>query len=255
MSTPRQSQRWRGESCAWSPKPTDTSGLVTTVSPETGALASRAMQRRVCVVGVGLSDGPKTPEMSATMLEAQSFRRALDDAGCEKRDIDGLASAGYGGMHEVMLAEYLGTHAAMDGIDERRRLELRVPHDARVPRHPERRRRHGRDRVRQQPAVGIGPHTRHGRRRRGRPGRHGDAAADGLRVPDRAHARRRVRDGGAAAHARLRHHARAARVDRGADTRARSPQSPRDVPRSDHRRRRARRRSSSPIRCTSSTAA
>src|SRR6476660_6299004 len=46
--------------------------------------------------------------MSAVMLEAQSFRRALDDAGCEKRDIDGLASAGYGGMHEVMLAEYLG---------------------------------------------------------------------------------------------------------------------------------------------------
>jgi acetyl-CoA acetyltransferase len=66
------------------------------------------MQRRVCVVGVGLSDGPKTPEMSATMLEAQSFRRALDDAGCDKRDVDGLASAGYGGMHEVMLAEYLG---------------------------------------------------------------------------------------------------------------------------------------------------
>src|SRR2546423_15246208 len=66
------------------------------------------MQRPVCVVGVGLSDGPKTPELNATMLEAQSFRRALDDAGLEKGDIDGLASAGYGGMHEVMLAEYLG---------------------------------------------------------------------------------------------------------------------------------------------------
>src|SRR4051794_9790 len=42
------------------------------------------------------------------MLETQSFRRALDDAGLETSDIDGLASAGYGGMHEVMLAEYLG---------------------------------------------------------------------------------------------------------------------------------------------------
>ena len=42
------------------------------------------------------------------MLEAQSFRRALDDAGLEKDDIQGLASAGYGGMHEVALAEYLG---------------------------------------------------------------------------------------------------------------------------------------------------
>lgn len=66
------------------------------------------MRRRVCVVGVGLSDGPVTPGMNATMLEAQSFLRALDDAGLESHDIEGLASAGYGGMHEVGLAEYLG---------------------------------------------------------------------------------------------------------------------------------------------------
>jgi acetyl-CoA acetyltransferase len=42
------------------------------------------------------------------MLQAQAFRRALDDAGMDKDDIEGLASAGYGGMHEVQLAEYLG---------------------------------------------------------------------------------------------------------------------------------------------------
>jgi acetyl-CoA acetyltransferase len=66
------------------------------------------VQRRVCVVGVAVSDGPVTPGMSGVMLEAQSFRRALDDAGLAKSDIEGLASAGYGGMHEVMLAEYLG---------------------------------------------------------------------------------------------------------------------------------------------------
>ncbi|MFM7224493.1 MAG: acetyl-CoA acetyltransferase [Actinomycetota bacterium] len=64
--------------------------------------------RDVCVVGVGLADGPVTPALSPVMLEAQAFRRALDDAGLAKADIDGLASAGYGGMHEVMLAEYLG---------------------------------------------------------------------------------------------------------------------------------------------------
>jgi acetyl-CoA acetyltransferase len=63
---------------------------------------------RVCVVGVGLSDGPVAPGMSSTMLTAQAFLRALDDAGLDKRDVDGLASAGYGGMHEVMLAEYFG---------------------------------------------------------------------------------------------------------------------------------------------------
>ncbi|MBM3673909.1 MAG: acetyl-CoA acetyltransferase [Actinobacteria bacterium] len=66
------------------------------------------MNRRVCVVGVGLSDGPRTPEMTGLMLEAQAFRRALDDAGLAKSDVEGLASAGYGGLHEVMLAEYLG---------------------------------------------------------------------------------------------------------------------------------------------------
>src|SRR5882724_9660966 len=66
------------------------------------------MGRNVCVVGVGLSDGPVTPDLSNMQLTAQSFRRALDDAGLGPRDIDGLASAGYGGMHEVAVAEYLG---------------------------------------------------------------------------------------------------------------------------------------------------
>jgi acetyl-CoA acetyltransferase len=62
----------------------------------------------VCDVGVGLADGPKTPGMTPLMLEAQAFTRAIDDAGLAKSEIGGLASAGYGGMHEVMLAEYLG---------------------------------------------------------------------------------------------------------------------------------------------------
>jgi hypothetical protein len=60
-----------------------------------GASDVRVMKRRVCVVGVGLSDGPVTPDLSAINLEAQSFRRALDDAGLELSDIEGLASAGY----------------------------------------------------------------------------------------------------------------------------------------------------------------
>ena len=66
------------------------------------------MTRRVCVVGIGLADGPKTPEMTAMMLQAQAFGRATADAGLSKNGIDGLASAGYGSMHEVQLAEYLG---------------------------------------------------------------------------------------------------------------------------------------------------
>src|SRR6478736_2896472 len=71
------------------------------------SLLSRAV-RNVCVVGVGLADGPKTPGLSALMLQAQAFGRAVADANLSKNDVDGLASAGYGGMHEVQLAEYLG---------------------------------------------------------------------------------------------------------------------------------------------------
>jgi acetyl-CoA acetyltransferase len=49
-----------------------------------------------------------TPDLNGIMLEAQAFGRAVADAGLTKAEIDGLASAGYGGMHEVQLAEYLG---------------------------------------------------------------------------------------------------------------------------------------------------
>lgn len=64
--------------------------------------------RRVCAVGVGLADGPRAPGKTALMLEAQAFTRAVADAGIATSEIDGLASAGFGGMHEVQLAEYLG---------------------------------------------------------------------------------------------------------------------------------------------------
>ncbi|HEY3832484.1 MAG TPA: acetyl-CoA acetyltransferase [Acidimicrobiia bacterium] len=62
----------------------------------------------MCIVGVGHSDGPVAEGRSATQLIAQAFRGALDDAGLTKNDVEGLASAGYGGMHDVLVAEYLG---------------------------------------------------------------------------------------------------------------------------------------------------
>ncbi len=62
----------------------------------------------MCAVGVGLADGPKTPELTPLTLQAQAFGRAVADANLTKDSIQGLASAGYGGMHEVQLAEYLG---------------------------------------------------------------------------------------------------------------------------------------------------
>lgn len=66
------------------------------------------MTRNVCIAGVGISDGPVTPHLSQYQLIAQAFRRALDDSGMHKSEVTGIASAGYGGMHEVAVAEYLG---------------------------------------------------------------------------------------------------------------------------------------------------
>src|SRR5690242_11783923 len=66
------------------------------------------MVRDVCIVGVGHSDGPVAEGRSGIQLIAQVFKGALDDCGLNKDDVDGLASAGYGGMHDVMVAEYLG---------------------------------------------------------------------------------------------------------------------------------------------------
>src|SRR4051812_93579 len=66
------------------------------------------MERDVCIVGVGHSDGPVAEGRSPIQLIAQAFRGALDDCGLTKHDIGGIASAGYGGMHDVLVSEYLG---------------------------------------------------------------------------------------------------------------------------------------------------
>lgn len=60
------------------------------------------------MVGVGHADGPQATGLTPYQLIAQGFSRALADAGLRKDQVDGLASAGHMGMHEVAVAEYLG---------------------------------------------------------------------------------------------------------------------------------------------------
>ena len=61
------------------------------------------------IVGIGLSDYPKAPELSAPQHHAQALQRALADSGVAKSDIDGYLSAGMGGGDDAMvMAEYLG---------------------------------------------------------------------------------------------------------------------------------------------------
>ena len=70
------------------------------------------------IVGVGLSDQPKAPHLSAVQHHAQAMQRALADSGVEKAEIDGYLGAGgmAAGDDPVAMAEYLGIrHRYIDG--------------------------------------------------------------------------------------------------------------------------------------------
>ncbi len=76
------------------------------------------MERTPVIVGIGLSDYPKAPQLSAVQHHAQAMQRALADAGLEKSEIDGYCPAGgmADGDDPVTMAEYLGIrHRYIDG--------------------------------------------------------------------------------------------------------------------------------------------
>ena len=65
--------------------------------------------RTPTIVGIGLSDYPKTPQLDALAHHGLAIRRALDDSGVQKSDIDGLLCFGsYGIDDAVTMAEILG---------------------------------------------------------------------------------------------------------------------------------------------------
>jgi acetyl-CoA acetyltransferase len=70
------------------------------------------------IVGIGLSDYPKAPHLTAVQHHAQALQRALADAGIPKSAIDGYCTAGgmAAGDDPVTMAEYLGIrHRYIDG--------------------------------------------------------------------------------------------------------------------------------------------
>jgi len=76
------------------------------------------LPRDPVIVGVGLSDYPKAPHLSAVQHHAQAMQRALADSGVLKSAIDGYVSAGgmAAGDDPVTMAEYLGIrHRYIDG--------------------------------------------------------------------------------------------------------------------------------------------
>ena len=69
------------------------------------------------IVGIGLSDYPRAPELDSVGHHVLAMQRALADSGVAKTDIDGYLNAGMG-MDEsaVSMAEYLGIdHRYIDG--------------------------------------------------------------------------------------------------------------------------------------------
>ncbi|GLZ08155.1 thiolase [Actinomadura sp. NBRC 104412] len=69
--------------------------------------------RSPVIVGIGLSDHPKAPQMDARQHHAQAMRRALTDAGLSIKDVDGYCNAD---QKLPDIAEYLGIrHRFIDG--------------------------------------------------------------------------------------------------------------------------------------------
>jgi acetyl-CoA acetyltransferase len=69
--------------------------------------------RTPVIVGVGMSDGPVAPHLDAVQHHVLAMRRALEDSGVDKREIDGYFCAGASKSASdpddlPMMAEYLG---------------------------------------------------------------------------------------------------------------------------------------------------
>ena len=62
------------------------------------------MPRRVAIVGAALSDCGRVDTKSPFELHYQAAKRALDDAGLTKADVDGLGSNGMGLLAPVEIA-------------------------------------------------------------------------------------------------------------------------------------------------------
>jgi acetyl-CoA acetyltransferase len=77
------------------------------------------MDRTPVIVGIGLSDYPKAPELNTVQHHVLAMQRCLADAGIDKSEIDGYVNASSGGMmldDPVTMAEYLRIdHRYIDG--------------------------------------------------------------------------------------------------------------------------------------------
>ncbi|MBW3662559.1 MAG: acetyl-CoA acetyltransferase [Actinobacteria bacterium] len=64
--------------------------------------------RKAAIVGAALSDVGRVDDQTPFHLHYQASRRAIEDAGLGKHDVDGFMSTGMGLLQPVEVAEYLG---------------------------------------------------------------------------------------------------------------------------------------------------
>ena len=127
------------------------------------------MERIAAIAGIHEYPLRVAPGVSSMQIKAESMKQALDDAGLNWGDVDGLYDAldgdGGGGLG---LAAYLGINPADDRHHSGRRLVLRVPRRARAARHRGGALQRGRHDLRLDLRVNARAdrHRRHGRRRR-----------------------------------------------------------------------------------------
>ena len=70
------------------------------------------LHRKVAIVGVAESDIGRVPHKSKFQLSAEASKKALDEAGLTKDDVDGLFTTiitDGGQFSSMMMAEYLAT--------------------------------------------------------------------------------------------------------------------------------------------------
>ena len=193
-----------------------------------------SLSGQIAIAGVHEHPTRWAPDKTDWQIMGESARGALEDAGLQLSDVDGLFAAGMGmgAMGVISLAEYLNLKPEyIDGTNiGGSSFVAHVNHAAAaIPRGP-----HGgrADPVREHRRIPCRG-DRYGWRRRSRRRRV-------LRLPVWLDDRRQLRARRSASHARVRHHERAAGRDRSDHAPSRLAQPEREDAQADHARRRAR---------------
>jgi 3-oxoacyl-[acyl-carrier-protein] synthase III len=87
-----------------------------------------SLTKKAAIVGVSESDCGVVPDKTPLELIAQATRRALDDAGLEKDDVDALYNSGLSGSPTIQLGEYLQIEPKITDSTQTGGASFEMPH-------------------------------------------------------------------------------------------------------------------------------